>query len=151
MIRKRLADAQKQAMLDRETVRLATLRLVHAAIKDKDIEARSEDNPDGVSDDEILKILSKMIKQREDSARIYEEAGRVELGAEERAEIKIIQEFLPKQLGEDEIAAAIEEAIAESDANSIRDMGKVMGVLKSKYTGRLDFSKAGAAIKNRLM
>lgn len=146
-MRKRLSEAQKDAMRARDTARLATLRLVNAAIKDRDIAARSEDNPDGVSDAEILKILAKMIKQRQDSARMYEEAGRMELGEGERAEIVVIEEYLPKQLSDAEVDDAIKAAIAESGAESIRDMGKVMGVLKSKYTGQMDFGKTGAAIK----
>jgi hypothetical protein len=150
-MRKKLADAMKQAMLDKEAARLSTIRLIHAAIKDKDIEARTEDTPDGVSDEAILGILGTMIKQRQESARMYEEAGRLELGDAERAEIKVIQEFLPKQLSDQEVEEAIDDAIKSSGADSIRDMGKVMEILKSKYTGRMDFSKVGAAIKSRLM
>ncbi len=146
-MRKRLFEAQKDAMRAKATLRLSTLRLVNAAIKDRDIAARSEDNPDGVSDAEILSILAKMIKQRNDSAKMYEEAGRLELGEGERAEIKVIEEFLPKQLSGTEVEDAIKAAIAESGAESIRDMGKVMGVLKAKYNGQMDFGKVGATIK----
>ncbi len=149
-MRKRLSEAQKDAMRAKDKPRLSTLRLVNAAIKDRDIAARSEANPDGVSDAEILSILAKMIKQRQDSATAYEEAGRIELGEGERAEIKVIEEFLPKQLSEAEVEAAIKAAIAEVGATSIRDMGKIMGVLKSKYTGQMDFGKTGAAIKAML-
>lgn len=149
-MRKRLKEAQKNATLEKASKRLSTLRLINAAIKDRDIAARSEDNPDGVSDSEILQILGKMIKQRQESARMYEEAGRIELGEGERAEIKVIEEFLPKQLSDDEVKDAIKSAIDESSAASIRDMGKVMGILKSKYTGQMDFSKVGAAIKDTL-
>ncbi len=150
-MRKKLSDAQKQAMLDKDAPRLSTIRLIQAAIKDKDIEARSEDNPDGVSDEEILGILGKMIKQRQESARMYEEAGRVELGEAERAEIKVIEDFLPRQLSEAEAEQAIESAISATQAESIRDMGKVMAHLKAEFTGRMDFSKAGTLIKKRLM
>ncbi len=150
MIRKRLMDAQKEAMKEREAKRLSTLRLVNAAIKDKDIAARSEENAEGVSDAEIMGILAKMIKQRQDSAKVFEEAGRLELAEGERAEIKVIEEFLPKQLGEAEVETAIADAIAEVGASSIRDMGKIMGVLKSKYTGQMDFGKVGAAVKAAL-
>lgn len=146
-MRKRLSEAQKDAMRAKDKTRLSTLRLVNAAIKDRDIAARSEDNPDGVSDAEILQILAKMIKQRQESARMYEEAGRLELGEGERAEIKVIEEFLPKQLSDVEVEDAIKAAIAASGAESIRDMGKVMGVLKTKYVGRMDFGKTGTAIK----
>lgn len=149
-MRTRLSEATKDAMRARDKPRLSTLRLMNAAIKDRDIAARSEDNPDGVSDVEILAIMGKMIKQRLDSAKAYEEAGRIELGEGERAEIKVIEEFLPKQLDEAEVAAAIKSAIAEVKAESIRDMGKVMGVLKSKYTGQLDFGKVGGIIKGML-
>ena len=149
-MRKRLSEATKDAMRAKDKARLSTLRLINAAIKDRDIAARTETNPDGVSDAEILSILAKMIKQRQDSAKAYEEAGRIELGEGERQEIKVIEEFLPKQLGDSEVEAAIKAAIAESGAESIRDMGKVMGVLKAKYTGQMDFGKAGAIIKGLL-
>jgi len=150
MIRKRLTEAQKEAMRAKEVKRLSTLRLVNAAIKDRDIAARTEANSDGVSDADIMGILAKMIKQRQDSSKIFEEAGRIELAEGERAEIKVIEEFLPKQLNEGEVAAAISAAVAEVGASSIRDMGKIMGVLKSKYTGQMDFGKVGAAVKAAL-
>ena len=150
MIRERLSAETKEAMKARESTRLATLRLIMAAIKDRDIAARSEDNAGGVSDDEILSILAKMIKQREESARIYDEAGRIELAEGEREEIEVIRRFLPKQLSSDEVQAAIKEAIAATDASSIRDMGKIMGHLKSKYTGQMDFGKVGAEVKAAL-
>ncbi|MEO1919546.1 MAG: GatB/YqeY domain-containing protein [Paracoccaceae bacterium] len=146
-MRKRLSEATKDAMRAKDKARLSTLRLMNAAIKDRDIAARSEANPDGVADTEILSIMAKMIKQRQDSAKAYDEAGRIELGEGERNEIKVIEEFLPKQLSAEETEAAIKAAITESGAESIRDMGKVMGVLKSKYTGQMDFGKTGAAIK----
>ncbi len=150
-MRKRLSEAQKDAMRAKDKPRLSTLRLVNAAIKDRDIAARSEANPDGVSNAEILSILAKMIKQRQDSATAYEEAGRIEQGEGERAEIVVIEEFLPKQLSESEAEEAIKSAIAEVGATSIRDMGKVMGLLKSNYTGQMDFGKTGAAIKAMLV
>jgi len=150
-MRKRLSEAQKDAMRAKDKPRLSTLRLVNAAIKDRDIAARSEANPDGVSNAEILSILAKMIKQRQDSAIAYEEAGRIEQGEGERAEIVVIEEFLPRQLSESEAEEAIKSAIAEVGATSIRDMGKVMGLLKSNYTGQMDFGKTGAAIKAMLV
>jgi len=150
MIRKRLMEAQKDAMRERESKRLSTLRLVNAAIKDRDIANRNEENAAGVDDTEIMGILAKMIKQRIDSARVFEEAGRIELAEGERAEIKVIEEFLPKQLTQSDVQAAIEEAVAEVGASSIRDMGKIMAVLKGKYTGQMDFGKVGAAVKATL-
>lgn len=150
MIRKRLMDAQNEALKEREAKRLSTLRLVNAAIKDKDIAARSEESSEGVNDAEIMRILAKMIKQRQDSSKVFEEAGRIELAEGERAEIKVIEEFLPKQLSEAEVEAAIAASIKEVGASSIRDMGKIMGILKSKYTGQMDFSKVGAAVKAAL-
>ena len=150
MIRNRLMEAQKLAMRERETKRLSTLRLVNAAIKDRDIAKRGEENASGVDDDEIMGILAKMIKQRLDSARVFEEAGRLELAEGERNEIKVIEEFLPKQLSESDVQAAIDQAVAEVGASSIRDMGKIMAVLKSKYTGQMDFGKVGAAVKATL-
>ncbi|MEO1549024.1 MAG: GatB/YqeY domain-containing protein [Pseudomonadota bacterium] len=151
MLRARLKDAIKDAMLAKESARLSTLRLISAAVKDRDIAARSEDNADGVSDAEILAILGKMIKQRQDAATAYEEAGRVELAEQELSEITVIEGFLPKQLSDDDIKAAIQEAITQTGASSIRDMGKIMGVLKAKYPGQMDFGKAGGQVKALLV
>ena len=150
-MRDRVNAALKDAMRSKEADRLSTLRLINAAIKDKDIALRgSTDEEGGVTNDDILAIMGRMVKQRQESARAYEEGGRLELAEKELSEIKVIEEFLPKQLSEDEAAAAVEAAIAKVDAQSIRDMGKVMGVLKGKYTGRMDFGKAGPLVKNRL-
>lgn len=149
-LRDEINSALKQAMRDRAADRLSTLRLISAAIKDRDIAARGEGNEDGVGEDEVLKILSKMVKQRQESARTYEEGGRLDLAERELGEITVIEEFLPKQLGEDEIAAAIDAAVSEIGASSIRDMGKIMGALKSKYTGQMDFGKVGPMVKDRL-
>lgn len=150
-MRSRVNTALKNAMKAKEADRLATLRLISAAIKDKDIALRGSDQEEtGVSDTDILGIMGTMVKQRQESARAYEEGGRLELAENELAEIKIIQEFLPKQLSEDEAAAAVDAAIAEVGAENIRDMGKVMGVLKGKYTGQMDFGKAGPLVKARL-
>lgn len=149
-IRSQIQDALKTAMKAREAERLSTLRLINAAIKDRDIALRGEGNDDGVSDAEVLGILGKMVKQRQESARAYEEGGRLELAQQELAEIKVIEDFLPRQLDEAETAAAIDAAIAETGAESIRDMGKVMGVLKSKYTGQMDFGSVGPKIKDML-
>ena len=149
-MRERINAALKQAMLDRAKGRLATLRLVNAAIKDRDIAVRSEGNADGIPDADILAVLAKMVKQRIDSATIYEEAGRLELAEQERSEIEVIEDFLPKQLSEDETRAAVQKAITDTGAGSIRDMGRVMGALKAAYTGQMDFGKAGGAVKELL-
>ena len=149
-LRDRLSVSLKDAMKAKDATRLMTLRLINAAIKDRDIDARSEGVDSGVSDHDLLAILGKMVKQRQESARAYEEGGRLELAEKESAEIVIIEEFLPRQLSEQEVEQAIADAIAASGANSIRDMGKVMGVLKSKYTGQLDFGKVGGMVKAQL-
>tara|TARA_Y100001935_G_scaffold37600_1_gene29980 strand:- start:670 stop:1101 length:432 start_codon:yes stop_codon:yes gene_type:complete len=140
----------KQAMKDKSTERLSTIRLINAAIKDRDIAARTEGKENGVGDDEVLAILAKMTKQRQESAKTYEEAGRLDLSERELAEIIVIEEFLPKQLTDYEIKSAVSEAITAVEAKSIRDMGKVMGLLKSKYAGQMDFGAVGAQVKNSL-
>ncbi|MFU8883650.1 MAG: GatB/YqeY domain-containing protein [Rhodobacterales bacterium] len=149
-MRERVNTALKQAMRDKAADRLSTLRLINAAIKDRDIAARGDSEADGVGDAEVLAILGKMSKQRMESVRAYEEGGRVDLAERERAEIAVIEEFLPRQLTEAEIDAAVTEAIAKTGASSIRDMGKVMGELKGKYTGQMDFGTVGPMIKTRL-
>lgn len=150
-LREEINSALKQAMRDRAADRLSTLRLVMAAIKDRDIAARGEgEDTSGVGDDEILSILAKMVKQRQESARTYEEGGRLDLAERELDEIKVIEEFLPKQLSDDEITDAIQKAVTEVGADSIRDMGKVMGALKARYTGQMDFGKVGPMVKDQL-
>lgn len=149
-LRETLSTALKEAMKSREAARTSTLRLISAAIRDRDIARRGEGQPDGVDDSEILAILGKMVKQRQESARVYEEGARLELAEKELAEIKIIEEYLPRQLSTEEVAAAIEAAIAAIGATSIRDMGRVMAELKGKYTGQMDFAAAGPAVKSRL-
>lgn len=152
-LRDRIGDALKAAMKDKDADRLSTLRLINAAIKDRDIAKRSEggDGGDGgVSDGDILQILGKMVKQRQESARAYEEGGRLELAEKELAEITVIEEYLPRQLDEDETEAAISAAIEEVGASSIRDMGKVIGILKANYTGQMDFGAVGPKVKARL-
>lgn len=149
-LRTRITDALKQAMKDKAAARLSTLRLINAAIKDKDIAARADGGDDGVGDAEVLAILGKMSKQRMESVRAYEEGGRLDLADRERDEIKVIEEFLPRQLTEEESAKAVDDAIAEVGASSIRDMGKVIGLLKAKYTGQMDFGSVGPKVKDRL-
>jgi len=149
-LRTRITTALKQAMKDKDAKRLSTLRLVNAAIKDKDIAARAEGNDEGVGEGEVLAILGKMAKQRLESARAYEEGGRLDLAERERDEIEVIEEFLPRQLSEDETKAAVDAVVSETGATSIRDMGKVMGALKAKYTGQMDFGRVGPMLKERL-
>ena len=149
-LRERISAGLKASMKNKEAERTSTLRLINAAIKDKDIALRGEGRSDGVSEAEILAILGKMVKQRIESARTYEEAGRLELAERERDEIKVIEEFLPKQLSDDEIEEAIAKAIKAVQADSIRDMGKVIGALKKKYTGQMDFGRVGPLVKERL-
>ena len=149
-LRSRINTAMKQAMKDKSAERLSTIRLINAAIKDRDIAARTEGKENGVGDGEVLAILAKMTKQRQESAKTYEEAGRLDLSERELAEIKVIEEFLPQQLTDSEIQSAISEAINEVGASSIRDMGKVMGTLKSKYAGQMDFGAVGVLVKNSL-
>jgi len=126
------------------------LRLINAAIKDKDIDARAAGEDEGVGEAEVLIILGKMSKQRLESARAYEEGNRLDLAEREREEILVIEEFLPRQLNEAESAAAVDAAVAEVGATSIRDMGKVMGILKGKYMGQMDFGSVGPIVKDRL-
>jgi uncharacterized protein YqeY len=148
MLRERFATDLKEAIKSKDARRVSTLRLISAAIKDRDIAARTTDNVDGVSDSDILGILAKMIKQRQESAKIYEEAGRLELAEQERDEIGVIQRYLPKPMSEAEVTQAIRKAIDELGATSIRDMGRIMAHLKEQHTGRMDFAKAGAVIKD---
>jgi len=141
-MREQFTTVMKEALKAGDKRRLATVRLIQAALKDKDIEARGAGKT--VSDDDILALLQKMVKSRQESADIYAKAGRPELETQEREEIAIISEFLPKQLGEDEVKAAIAAAISETGATAMKDKGKGVGALKAKYTGQLDFAKASA-------
>ncbi len=149
-LRTRLNTSVKQAMRDKDSARLSTLRLINAAIKDRDIAARGDGNEDGVGDDEVLGILGKMVKQRKDTAKTYEEGGRLDLAERELSEIGVIEEFLPRKLSDDEVKDAVDAAVSETGASSIRDMGRVMGALKSKYTGQMDFGAVGGMVKDRL-
>lgn len=149
-LRDQLQTALKEAMKAKLADRLSTLRLINAAIKDRDIANRGEGGEGEISEAEILAALGRMVKQRQESARAYEEGGRLELAEKETAEIKVIEEFLPRQLDAAEVEVAIAAAMAEVGATSIRDMGKVMAVLKAKYTGQMDFGAVGPRIKDRL-
>lgn len=148
-LRDRLQAALHEAMKTRQAARLSTLRLINAAVKDRDILSRGEGGDQQVPDSEITAILGKLIRQRQESAHAYDEAGRLELAERERAEIVVIREFLPRQLSEAEIEAAIEAAIAETAAVSIRDIGKVMAALKTRHAGQMDFAAVGARVKAR--
>ena len=149
-LRTRITQVQKDAMRAKDQQKLSAVRLVMASLKDKDIAARTQNKPDGISDQEILSMLQSMIKQRHESIRMYKEGGREELAAREAAEIDVIESFLPAQLSEEETVKAVEDAIAQSGAASIKDMGKVMGVLKAKYAGEIDMGKVSALVKEKL-
>jgi uncharacterized protein len=149
-LRDKLQTALKDAMRAKAVDRLSALRLINAAIKDREIATRVDGETTPVNDDDILSILVKMVKQRQESALAYEEGGRLELAEKELSEIVVIGEFLPRQLDDSEVTAAIADAIAAFSATSIRDMGKVMAELKGKYTGQMDFSAVGPRVKNML-
>ncbi len=149
MLRDQINDALKDAMKSGEKLKLSTLRLVNAAIKNADIEARGG-GKDPLDDAAVLSLLQKLIKQRQESAVLYEKGGRGELAAAELAEIKVIEGFLPKQMSDAEVDAAIKAAIAETGAASVKDMGKVIGVLRGKYAGQMDFGKASGLVKAAL-
>ncbi len=137
-------------MRARDQRAVSTLRLILAALKDRDIAERGKGNPTGLSDTQILALLRSMVKQREESIRLYEQGSRQDLADEERDEIGIIQQFLPQPLNEDEAKAAIEAIIVELEASSIKDMGRVMALLKERHAGRIDLSKAGALVRAQL-
>lgn len=150
MLREQLNAALKTAMKEKQTVAVSTLRLILAALKDRDIAARSKGVMDGIGEDEILGMLQSMIKQRRESIEMYEKGGRLELAEQEAAEIGIIETFLPKQMSDAEADAAIDAVIAQTGAAGIKDMGKVMGALKAKHAGQMDFAKASATVKQKL-
>ena len=149
MLRERITAEMKEAMKAGEKQKLSTVRMIQAALKDKDIEARGLGKGQ-TSDEDILALLQKMIKQRQEAAGVYEQGGRPELAETERAEAQIIQTFLPQQLDEAETRTAIADAIAETGAAGPKDMGKVIAALKAKYTGRMDFGRASGLVKDAL-
>ena len=149
-MREELNEALKTALKAQDKRRLSTLRLILAAIKDRDIAARSEDRNEGVSDEEILSILQKMVKQRKESSTMYEEAGRLELAEQEREEIAIIDEYLPKQMSDDEVRTATQELVKDIEAVGLKDMGRTMAALKERYAGVMDFKVASATVKELL-
>jgi uncharacterized protein YqeY len=148
VLRDKINDEVKQAMKSQDKLRLSTLRLMNASIQNAEIDARTGSGP--LTDDDILGLLQKMIKQREDSVVLYEQGGRKELADQERGEIEIIRGFLPQQMSEAEARAAIEEVIKQTSAQGIKDMGKVMAALKQAYAGRMDFGKASGLVKGIL-
>jgi uncharacterized protein YqeY len=150
MLREQLSDALKDAMRAGEKRRTSTLRLILAAIKDRDIAGRENGSRDLVGDDEVLQLLQKMVRQRRESIETFEKGGRMELADQEREEIVIIESFLPKQMGEAEIVAAVDATVAELGAAGLKDMGRVMAALRERYPGTMDFGKASAAAKARL-
>ena len=148
-MRERFTTEMKEAMKAGDKRRLGTIRLVQAALKDKDIEARGAGKGQA-TDDEILALLQKMIKQRQESITMYEQGGRTELAQQEKDEVAVITSYLPQQMDEAETKTAIEAAIAETGAASMKDMGKVVGALRAKYAGRMDFAKASGLVKDML-
>ncbi len=150
-LRERINAALKAAMKEKQATRLSTLRLINAAIKDRDIAAHSSvDGPARVTDDQVRQIMGRMVKQRQESVRAYQEGGRLELAESEQAEIAVIEEFLPRKLSDEEVETAISEAISRMGATSIRDMGRVIGELKERHSGQMDFGLVGPKVKARL-
>ena len=149
-LRAQLNESMKEAMKAKDARRLSTLRMVLAALKDRDIAARTETSRELLGDDEILLLLAKMIKQREESAAAYDTGNRPELAAQEREEIEIIRSFMPRQMSADETRAAAASVITETGATAMKDMGKVMAALKERYAGQMDFAKASAVVKELL-
>jgi uncharacterized protein len=149
MLRDDINNAVKEAMKAKDERKLSTLRMVNSTLKNADIEARGQGKPP-LGDGEVLAVLQKMIKQRQESVELYDKGGRAELAAAEREEIAVISAYLPKQMSEDEVKAAISAVVAETGAAGIKDMGKVIGALKAKYAGQMDFAKASALVKASL-
>lgn len=151
-LKTRIQTETKDAMRAKDALRLSTLRLISAAIKDREIAARTcEGEGKPMSDGDLVAILAKMVKQRQESARSYEEGGRLELAEKENAEIGVIDEFLPRRMSEEETQTAVEQTISALGASSVRDIGKVMGELKARYAGQMDFAIVGALVKQKLL
>ena len=150
MLRDKLNDAMKEAMRARDQAALGTIRLILAKLKDVDIAARTEANREGVAEDKILSMLQGMIKQRNESIVLYEKGNRADLADKEKAEIVVIERFLPTQMDEAAVDAAVREAVTAASATTVKDMGGVMAALKAKYAGQMDFAKASAAVKKAL-
>ena len=150
MLRDQITETMKNAMRAKDTIPLATLRLILAAMKDRDIAARSKGNTEGITDDEILSMMQSMIKQRRDSIEMYEKGGRPELAEREALEISVIESFLPTQMGEAEVKTAVEGIMTELEATSMKDMGRVMATLKERFAGSMDFGKASGVVKAKI-
>lgn len=150
MLRIQLKTSLKEAMKSKDKRKLSTLRLILATLHDRDIAAREKGADEGIAEDEILQMLTTMVRQRRESIAAYEQGGRIDLAESEQEEITVISEYLPKQFDEDQIKSAIDEAISETGAEGLKDMGKTMAALKQKYAGRMDFAKASALVKSAL-
>ena len=150
-MRSKIKEALTTAMKAKDTARVSTLRLIMAALKDRDIAVGTEGKPDGIADEDIIGMLGTMIRQRRDSVKMFREGNREELALKEEAEISVIEEFLPRQMDDGEIEVACKGAIAETGAEGIKDMGRVMGEIKSRHAGQMDFGKASAKIKELLV
>lgn len=148
--RTEISTAMKEALKNKDKIALATIRLIMAALKDRDIAERENGQADGVNDAAILLMLQSMVKQRQESSQTYSEAGRDDLAEREETEIDVIRSFMPKQLSDDEVSEIIDGIIADLGADSIKDMGKIMGVLRADYAGQIDMGKAGGATKAKL-
>lgn len=148
--REEFSAALKEALKSKDEVAVATIRLIVAALKDRDINARGQGNANGIGEPEILSLLQSMVKQRQESSKIYRDASRPELADREESEIKVIERFLPKQLGEAEVRAIIDRVVAEQGVSDIRDMGKVMAVIKASYAGQIDMARASGMVKQKL-
>lgn len=148
--REEFTAALKDAMRSRDEVGVATVRLIIAALKDRDISARGTGKAEGIADADILSMLQGMVRQRQESSKVYRDAGRADLADREDAEIKVIERFLPRQMGDEEMGLAIASAISEVGARDIKDMGKVMAAIKTKYAGQMDMAKAGSVVKEKL-
>ena len=149
MMREKLTESMKEAMKAKDSRRLSTVRLIQSAVKDRDIANRGV-GKDAATDDEILQILQKMVKQREESAKIYEDAGRAELASQEREEIDVLMTFMPEQLSDEKVGEIVAAVVAEIGAAGMKDMGKVMAILRERYAGQMDFAKASGVIKAKL-
>lgn len=149
-LRTRIGEALKEAMRSKDALRVGVLRMAGAAIKDRDIAARGEGQPSPVPEDGVIAVLAKMVRQRQESARAYDEAGRADLAERERAEAAVLEAFLPRALSEAETEAAVEAAIAETGATAVKDMGRVMAALKARHAGAIDMGRAGVLVKARL-
>ena len=151
MLRQQLNEALKEAMRAKDQRTLATVRLIMAGLKDRDIQARTSGQGDSIAEEEILDLLQKMVKQRREAMTLYDQGKRPDLVEKEAAEIEVLERFLPRQMDESETEAAVSEMIAELEANSVKDMGRVMAALKERYAGRMDFARASQQVKQVLI